>query len=421
MTYHVVLTLLLWRTLFASGLLPPEQPVFQSSSRISATSTTSDAMASLTKGFVENAIDDACHYIGEKVQTLRTNGGLTVRRIRDQDWHIGSEEMVGKDVDASDYLKSRTPWHFGISVRNAHNNSIIGRVTFYVAYSSWSGRIIYIDRMDCKGLNDETEELLLRILADVALALDCVRLTWRHTTTPKWHSAGTNQPEMHGEVLTLSMDKDAMAKFVSDSPLKNVVPLEGGFSKDLVDTAFSTCLDKVNNIPDATFLLRLAQKQEDLETIERLVQGLADYVKEPDAVEMTAQDYLKDGFALDNPLWYCLLVDKVNEDGSRYTCGYAFVFVGYVLGEGRFIYLEDLYLEVDHRGDGGGKTTMKALAGLCQALQCSRLYWQALDWNTSGLSFYNKIGAKVHEGEKTSRYAGEALKAFADHGSRSSQ
>lgn len=136
-------------------------------------------MASLTKGFVENAIDDACHYIGEKVQTLRTNGGLTVRRIRDQDWHIGSEEMVGKDVDASDYLKSRTPWHFGISVRNAHNNSIIGRVTFYVAYSSWSGRIIYIDRMDCKGLNDETEELLLRILADVALALDCVRLTWR--------------------------------------------------------------------------------------------------------------------------------------------------------------------------------------------------------------------------------------------------
>jgi GNAT superfamily N-acetyltransferase len=221
---------------------------------------------------------------------------------------------------------------------------------------------------------------------------------------------------MHGEVLTLSMDKEAMTNFVSDSPLKDIAPVDGEFSKDFVDEAFSTCLAKVNSSPDSSFRLRLVQKQ-DLETVERLVQGLADYVKESDEVKMTANDYLKDGFVLDNPLWYCLLVDKVGEDGSRYTCGYAFFFVGYVLGQGRFVYLEDLYLEVDYRGGGGGKTTMKALAGLCRAMQCSHLYWQALDWNTSGLNFYNKIGAKIHEGEKTSRYAGEALKTFAAKGS----
>lgn len=227
--------------------------------------------------------------------------------------------------------------------------------------------------------------------------------------------SGSNTPEMHAEVLTLSMNEEAMANFISDSSLKDIAPVEGRFSKDLVNAAFDACLEKTNCNPSSKFRLRLA-RQEDLGTIASLVQGLADYVKEPDSVDMTAEDYLKDGFSLDDPLWYCLLIDKVNPDGSVYTCGYAFIFVGYVFGQGRFIYLEDLYLEVKHRGAGGGKTTMKTLAALCRAMRCSHLYWQALDWNTTGLSFYEKIGARVHLGEKTSRYAGERLKMFAEKG-----
>jgi hypothetical protein len=64
-----------------------------------------------------------------------------------------------------------------------------------------------------------------------------------------------------------------------------------------------------------------------------------------------------------------------------------------------------------------------SLARICQALQCSDFYWQGLDWtgldwtgldwNTGGLAFYKKIGATIHE-VQTSRYAGEALNAFAN-------
>ena len=82
-------------------------------------------------------------------------------------------------------------------------------------------------------------------------------------------------------------------------------------------------------------------------------------------------------------------------------------------GGGRFLYLEDLFLEVDYRQNGGGNLLMKTLARISLALGCNRLVWQALDWNTAGLKFYAKIGAKTLEGEKTSRFCGEEMRSFA--------
>ena len=41
---------------------------------------------------------------------------------------------------------------------------------------------------------------------------------------------------------------------------------------------------------------------------------------------------------------------------------------------------------------------MKALAVVAQSLGCTCMKWQALDWNTPALNFYDKIGAKVDKG-----------------------
>lgn len=349
-----------------------------------------------------------CHTTRDKVEQLRESHGFTIARI--VDWY------GVLDGEAEEYTRNKTPWHFGIEIRHAQpDNKKSGLITFYLAYSSWTGRILYVDQLRCHGLEDHVEKLVLQILADIALDLDCARLTWRHTQTPEWHKEGSNQPEYHSEVLTLSMTQDAMVKFISDGPLADIRPTSGRFSHDLVKGAFSQCLDLINAHQESGFRLRLAQ-EDDLETIELMVKGLAEYVNEPDAIEIGSSDYRKDGFDLEDPLWYCLLIDRVHENGSMETCGYAFVFVGYLLGSGRFVYLEDLFLKVEQRGGGGGKMTMKTLAALCLSLECNRLYWQALDWNASGLKFYESIGATIHHGEKTSRYAGEALRRFAEKG-----
>jgi GNAT superfamily N-acetyltransferase len=203
------------------------------------------------------------------------------------------------------------------------------------------------------------------------------------------------------------MDRQAIDTFVSQAdPVEETTKAwKGDFNRALVETAVNGCL---SNNGSNNFRLRLAAEG-DLETITQLVQGLADYVKEPDGVHLGASDYILDGFQED-PLFYCFLLDCIAEDGKTHTCGYAFCFFGYALGEGRFLYLEDLFIKEEYRKNGGGMLVMLSLARICKALQCSGLYWQALDWNTGGLTFYKKIGAEIHDGVQTSRYAGEALK-----------
>jgi GNAT superfamily N-acetyltransferase len=223
---------------------------------------------------------------------------------------------------------------------------------------------------------------------------------------------------MHKEVITLSMDQQALENYVSGSHLSSgaVKPWTGKLTRTLVKSAINDCLSNINPSDPSNFRLRLATKA-DIETIGRMVQGLAEYVKEPDAVHLTVDNYRHDGFSDDDePLYYCLLVDCVSDQGKVYTCGYAVCFFGCILGEGRFLYLEDLFLEVEYRQLGGGNLVMQTLAQICQSLQCTDLYWQTLDWNTSGLQFYDKIGAEILEGVMTSRYCGDAMKEFAEKG-----
>jgi GNAT superfamily N-acetyltransferase len=225
---------------------------------------------------------------------------------------------------------------------------------------------------------------------------------------------------MHGEVLTLAMNQEALNSYVANSVGSSSLAKvhDGAFLSPTVASAIQGVLvdaNKRSSTSSSNFRLRLA-RQSDIGTISRLIQALADYVKEPDAVQLTPEDYNEDGFCAD-PLFYSLIVDHVGDDGSNYACGYAICFFGHEIGKGRFLYLEDLFLEVEYRQGGGGSLVMSTLAQICRSLQCSQLYWQALDWNTAGLKFYEKIGATILEGVKTSRYCGEAMIGFAEDNS----
>lgn len=171
--------------------------------------------------------------------------------------------------------------------------------------------------------------------------------------------------------------------------------------------------------------LRLATV-DDLETIERLVMGLAEFEKEPESVQVTKEHYRRDGFSSDEPpLFSCLLLEHVKPDDTStnnksndvYVCGMALCFFGYSFGEGRFLFLEDLFIEKEFRGMGGGTLLMQVLAEIAESTHCIRAVWHALYWNTPALTFYNKIGARVVDGLLTSRFAGDGLKTF--HNDRS--
>jgi len=182
-------------------------------------------------------------------------------------------------------------------------------------------------------------------------------------------------------------------------------------TSDVVTLSVAECLQTVN-MTSPHFRFRLAS-YEDAETIFRLVRGLAIYEKEPESVHVTSEHYRCD-CGSNEPLFFCLLMEDTDttKHGESYCCGMAFVYFGYEFGKGRFLYLEDLFLESEYRKLGGGSLAMKTLAKISLVLGCQNFYWVALDWNTPALNLYDKIGAKIQEGVLMARYSNETLREF---------
>jgi GNAT superfamily N-acetyltransferase len=61
------------------------------------------------------------------------------------------------------------------------------------------------------------------------------------------------------------------------------------------------------------------------------------------------------------------------------------------------IWLDDLYLEPEARGQGVGKAIMVELAKAAQAHHCTHIAWTASKKNLRGIRFYQKLGAEVVE------------------------
>ena len=56
------------------------------------------------------------------------------------------------------------------------------------------------------------------------------------------------------------------------------------------------------------------------------------------------------------------------------------------------IYLEDLFVKPEHRGQGHGKALPVALARWAVQRDCGRLEWAVLDWNEPSIHFYQALG-----------------------------
>ena len=149
----------------------------------------------------------------------------------------------------------------------------------------------------------------------------------------------------------------------------------------------------------------------DAATVHGFIQGLAEYEREPGAVEVTPAQ-LAEQLALENPPFECLLAESA--DGP---VGFALFFHNYstFLGQ-RGIYLEDLYVRPEHRARGCGKALLQHLAQLAVERKCGRLEWAVLDWNEPALGFYRRLGAEALSGWVVHRLTGEPLRQLAASG-----
>ncbi|WP_084627002.1 GNAT family N-acetyltransferase [Pseudoclavibacter soli] len=135
-------------------------------------------------------------------------------------------------------------------------------------------------------------------------------------------------------------------------------------------------------------LVRTATDQ-DIPAILALIQALADYEREPDAVENTPE-LLEQALFADDSVAFCHVVEQQDA-----VVGIALWFRSYSTWTGLTgIWLEDLFVLPEHRGSGYGRALLVSLARVAQLNGYGRLEWTVLDWNEPSIRFYRAMGAQ---------------------------
>ena len=139
--------------------------------------------------------------------------------------------------------------------------------------------------------------------------------------------------------------------------------------------------------------IRVGQK-EDMASVLKLIQELADFEKEPDAVIITVEDLIRDGFG-EQPLFHVFVAETDSDSNNKEIVGIAFYYYRYSTWKGKIIHLEDLVVKHDRRGQGISYALYSEIMKQAQRDNVKRIDWNVLDWNTPAIDFYEKTGAKV--------------------------
>jgi GNAT superfamily N-acetyltransferase len=106
---------------------------------------------------------------------------------------------------------------------------------------------------------------------------------------------------------------------------------------------------------------------------------------------------------------------------EREPAGFALFFHSYSTFLGRrSLWLEDLFVQPDHRRKGCAQALLRALARLAVERGCGRFEWAVLDWNEQAIAVYRALGATVLPDWRIVRVTGPALVSLAEGGVRPS-
>ena len=78
------------------------------------------------------------------------------------------------------------------------------------------------------------------------------------------------------------------------------------------------------------------------------------------------------------------------------------------------LYLEDLFIKPEMRGQGVGRALLRELAKLAKEQNCWRIEWAVLHWNENAIRFYKNLGAVPMEEWSVYRLSGESLDRLAE-------
>ena len=148
--------------------------------------------------------------------------------------------------------------------------------------------------------------------------------------------------------------------------------------------------------------------ERDVPVVLQMIRELAEYEKMSDQV-VASEDALREALFGGRPDAEVILAYA---DGK--PAGFALFFHNFSTFVGRRgLYLEDLFVKPEFRGEGIGKQLLTALARIAVERRCGRFEWSVLDWNELAIGFYKKLGAVPMDEWTIFRVSGGALEKLA--------
>ena len=133
---------------------------------------------------------------------------------------------------------------------------------------------------------------------------------------------------------------------------------------------------------------------EDMKSVLELIQELALFENEADAVLTKEEDLIRDGFG-EHPLFHVFVAEIENDLKQKEIVGIALYYYRYSTWKGKTIHLEDLIVKEKMRGSGLGSALYSEIMKQGKKDHVRRVEWNVLDWNTPAVQFYENSGAKI--------------------------
>ncbi len=127
----------------------------------------------------------------------------------------------------------------------------------------------------------------------------------------------------------------------------------------------------------------------DLPAVIDLIKELADFEKALHEVTISLNELVKDGFG-ENPLFWIILAEV-----DAVIVGMSFYYIRYSTWTGRNLYLEDIIVKEDYRGNNIGKMLFEETIKEAKKMNVRQMMWQVLDWNEPAIRFYKKFDAEL--------------------------
>lgn len=134
--------------------------------------------------------------------------------------------------------------------------------------------------------------------------------------------------------------------------------------------------------------LRRAQ-QEDCPRLLELIKELAHYEKAPLEVTVSLEHFKQSGFG-EKPVWWAFVAEDL--EGIQ---GFALYYIRYSTWKGQTLYLEDIIVTENKRGQGIGSKLFEQILAEAKEKKLARVVWQVLEWNEPAIQFYKKYNASL--------------------------